>query len=91
MVRMLFQRYLDTRSITRMVDELAAEGVRTKLRTHVTGQTIGGVPFTRGSLSQLLQNPLYMGKVRHKRELFEGEFRGTVLPKQPHIEMPVIS
>lgn len=81
-VRMLFQRYVDTKSITRMVDELAAEGIRTKLRTLVTGRTTGGVPFTRGSLSQLLQNPLYMGKVRHRRELFNGQHEAIIAEDQ---------
>jgi site-specific DNA recombinase len=81
-VRMLFQRYVGTKSITRMVDGLAAEGIRTKLRTLVTGRTTGGVPFTRGSLSQLLQNPLYMGKVRHRRELFDGEHDAIIAEDQ---------
>lgn len=81
-IRMLFQRYVDTKSITRLVDELAAEGIRTKPRTLVTGRTTGGVPFTRGSLSQLLQNPLYMGKVRHRRELFDGEHDAIISEDQ---------
>jgi DNA invertase Pin-like site-specific DNA recombinase len=72
-VRMLFERYVELRSVSRLVDELAARNIRTKVRQHGNGQIVGGVLFRRGSLSQLLQNPLYMGKVRHRDSLYEGE------------------
>jgi DNA invertase Pin-like site-specific DNA recombinase len=77
-VRALFQRYADLRSVTQLVDRLAREGIRTKVRQHATGRTVGGVPFSRGSLSQLLQNPIYLGKVRHRGELYDGEHDGLV-------------
>ena len=77
-VRMLFDRYIVVRSIARLVDELAEAGVRTKVRHHANGRTVGGVPFTRGSLSQLLQNPIYQGKVHHRGDLHEGEHEGLV-------------
>ena len=34
--------------------------------------------FSRGSLAQLLQNPLYIGKVSHRGELFDGEHEPVV-------------
>jgi len=77
-VQMLFERYVATRSITRLVDELAEVGVRTKLRHYANGRAVGGVPFTRGSLSQLLHNPIYLGKVRHRGELHEGQHSALI-------------
>jgi site-specific DNA recombinase len=77
-VRSLYRRYAELRSITQLVDQLAREGVRTKVRRHATGRTVGGVPFSRGSLSQLLQNPVYVGKVRHRDELYDGEHEALV-------------
>lgn len=72
-VRQLFARYSELRSITRLVDELTKERVRTKVRHYANGRSVGGVPFSRGALSQLLQNPIYLGKVRHRDELHDGE------------------
>ena len=88
-VRMLFDRYIGTRSIARMVDKLVDEGVRTKARTHGTGRVVGGVPFRRGSLAQLLQNPLYMGKVRYRTELYDGEHE-AIIPEQQWHEVQAI-
>ncbi len=39
----------------------AADGTRT-----------GGLPFHRGHLHCLLTNPLYAGRIRHQRRVYEG-------------------
>src|SRR3954452_11466833 len=44
------------------------------------GRCVGGVHFSKGSLAQLLQNPLFMGKVRHGRDLYDGEHEGIIDP-----------
>jgi DNA invertase Pin-like site-specific DNA recombinase len=72
-VRLIFRRYLELGSVGILADELAAAGVRTKVRWYTNGRSVGGVAFTRGSLAQLLQNPLFAGKVSHRGELFDGE------------------
>ena len=36
-------------------------------------RTIGGIPFTRGSLAAFLRNRFYIGEVRYKGEVFPGE------------------
>lgn len=77
-VRSLFRRYIELRSVTRLVEELAQQKVRTKVRQYNNGRTTGGVHFQRGSLSQLLQNPIYIGKVSYRGELYEGEHDGII-------------
>ncbi len=77
-VRSIFRRYSELRSVTRLVDELAQQNVRSKVRQYSNGRTAGGVHFQRGSLSQLLQNPIYIGKVRHSGELYNGEHEGII-------------
>ncbi|WP_422344690.1 recombinase family protein [Parasphingorhabdus sp.] len=71
-VRHLFQRYTELRSLRLLVDELAEQGYRTKKRTYKDGRTIGGIAFRTGSLAQLLQNPIYTGKVRHNENTYDG-------------------
>jgi DNA invertase Pin-like site-specific DNA recombinase len=50
-VRHIFRRYLDLGSLNRLLADLRRTGVKTKLRPLSNGRTIGGIPFTRGSLS----------------------------------------
>jgi site-specific DNA recombinase len=77
-VRMIFRRYLALRSIGQLVDELADQNVRTKPRTLKDGRITGGVLFHQGPLAALLKNPLYIGKVRHGGELYEGEHEAII-------------
>jgi DNA invertase Pin-like site-specific DNA recombinase len=77
-VRLIFGRYLEIRSVGALADELATAGIRTKIRSYKNGRSVGGVSFTRGSLAQLLQNPIFIGKVRHQDELFEGQHSGII-------------
>ncbi|MEO8453600.1 MAG: recombinase family protein [Sphingomicrobium sp.] len=77
-VRLIFRRYLERGSVAALADELAEAGVGTKLRPYSNGQCAGGVCFSKGSLAQLLQNPLFIGKVSHRGELFDGEHEPLV-------------
>jgi len=74
----LFQRYTELQSVPQLVEELAAEGYRTKIRPYKDGRQIGGVAFRTGALSQLLKNPIYTGKVRHKDKIYDGEHEAIV-------------
>jgi len=77
-VRHMFTRYSQLRSVPQLVEELAASGVRTKMRPYKDGRTRGGVAFRTGALSQLLKNSIYIGKVRHKEAIYDGEHKAIV-------------
>ena len=77
-VRMIFRRYLELRSIGRLADDLAANGVLTKKRVFRDGKTVGGIPFTTGPLAALLKNPLYVGKVRQNGDFYDGEHEAII-------------
>jgi site-specific DNA recombinase len=77
-VRHLFQRYTELQSVPQLVDELADQGYRTKIRPYKDGRQIGGVAFRTGALSQLLKNPIYTGKVRHKDKIYDGEHEAII-------------
>src|SRR5213076_3495286 len=55
-----------------MVD-LRKRGIVTKVRALKTGETVGGIPFTRGPLAHLLRNRFYIGDVPFKGEILRGE------------------
>ena len=53
--------------------DLRERGIVTKMRTLKSGQTVGGIPFTRGPLAYLLRNRFYIGEVVFKGEILPGE------------------
>ncbi len=57
----------------RLLAELKAEGVVTKVQKRTSIGHRGGIPFARGSMFHLLKNPVYRGKIVHKGNVYEGE------------------
>jgi site-specific DNA recombinase len=81
-VRHIFRRYLDLGSLNLLLTDLRQTGIKTKLRPLSNGRTIGGIPFTRGSLAAFLRNRFYVGEVRYKGEVFPGE-QTAILDRAP--------
>jgi site-specific DNA recombinase len=73
----IFETYLNQPSVRALKAMLDREGVRTKVQQGKGGQR-GGVPFSRGALYWLLSNPIYIGKLRHKDKLHDGQHDGIV-------------
>jgi site-specific DNA recombinase len=72
-VRTIFRRYLELGSLAALLGELRRQGIVTKLRTLKSGNTVGGIAFTRGGLAYLLRNRFYLGEVAFKGEVLPGE------------------
>ena len=72
-VRTIFRRYLELGSLNRLMTDLRARGMVTKLRSLKSGRTIGAIPFTCGPLAHLLRNRFYIGEVAFKGEILAGE------------------
>ena len=72
-VRTIFRSYVKLGSLNLLMADLRKRNIVTKVRTLKTGQTVGGIPFTRGSLAHLLRNRFYVGEVEFKGEVFKGE------------------
>lgn len=72
-VRYIFNRYIELKSVPKMVDDLAAKDFRTRKRVMSSGRFLGGVHIGTGALTLMLQNPIYVGKIRHRKELYDGE------------------
>lgn len=80
-VREVFDLYLSLGSLMPLVDELANRGWTNKEWTTKRGGRKGGHAFDKGSLYALLTNPLYIGKIKHKTDLFDGEHEPIVAPE----------
>ena len=71
-VRHIFTRYVALGSGRELIEELRADGYRTKLREHGE-RIVGGISFERGVLFHILGNPIYIGKIVHKGVEHHGE------------------
>jgi DNA invertase Pin-like site-specific DNA recombinase len=81
-VRMIFRRYLELGSIRRLKEDLDRREIRSKVRVASNGSRSGGASFSRGALYALLQNPIYVGEIRHKRASHPGEHEAII--DRPH-------
>ena len=79
-VRHIFERYRAQGSLVDAAEALAEDGIVGKRRTMASGKVVGGQPLHRGGLAHLLRNPLYIGKVRHRSAVFDGEHERIVAP-----------
>lgn len=71
-VRSIFARYIEVRSIGKLVELLRDEGVTNKKWTGRNGQELGGKPFCKSTLHQLLSSVLVIGKVPHHKNVHDG-------------------
>ncbi|MDT0507008.1 recombinase family protein [Novosphingobium sp. MMS21-SN21R] len=78
LVRHIYTRYLDLRSVVELAEELNRQGHRTKVQQRASGPHRGGCEFRRGTLYHLLSNRIYRGQVVHKGEHFAGEHPAIV-------------
>ncbi|MEP0847343.1 MAG: recombinase family protein [Phycisphaerae bacterium] len=77
-VRAIFELYLDHERIAPVLKELDRRAWRTKQWTTRKGTAVGGKPFDKVTLFRLLTNPAYLGKVRHRADLYDGEHDAIV-------------
>ncbi|MCH2459291.1 MAG: recombinase family protein, partial [Henriciella sp.] len=71
-VQTLFKTYINVGSVRKLKDYADTEDLRTKQHVSASGRVTGGKPFTRGHLYQLLSNPLYRGKIKHRDQVYDG-------------------
>ena len=71
-VRSLYRRYLEAGSVVRLKQQLDAESFRLPIRIDGGGRSTGGGPFSRGHIYKILSNPIYVGRIAHKGQTYDG-------------------
>ena len=71
-VRSLFRLYLEVRSVVSLKQQLDAEEVRIPIRIDGAGRSTGGGMFSRGHIYKILSNPIYVGRIAHKSQIYRG-------------------
>ena len=74
----LYRKHGTLRQVKADADRLR---LRTKQRFAADGTRTGGLPFRRGHLHCLLTNPLYAGRIRHQRRVYEGQHPSIIAPE----------
>ena len=71
-VRKIYLRYLELNCVRRLKADLERVGWLTPRRNSRRVGAGGGRPFSRGHLYRILSNPVYVGQIAHKGEVFAG-------------------
>ena len=77
-VRLLFQLYLKTGSVRELAHRASELGILTKRRLSKSRAETGGGAFSRGHLYCLLANPIYIGKIAHRKMTYPGRHQAIV-------------
>src|SRR5947207_10073948 len=77
-VRRLFALYRELGCVRRVKEEADRLGLATKRSTTASGSERGGGPFSRGHIYRLLLNPIYIGQIAHKGQLYPGQHRALI-------------
>ena len=77
-MRQIFDLYLQHGSLLPVVQELTRRDWRNKKRTTKKGKLIGDKPFDKCTLYNHLTNPIYIGKITHKGDVYEGEHEAII-------------
>jgi len=77
-VRLIFKLYIELKTVRRVKEELDRRSIVSKQWVSRGSVRHGGLPFGRGALYHLLANPVYVGKIRHKKVTYPGEHEAIV-------------
>ena len=77
-VRKVFSTYVELGNVRLVQETFILEDLRTPIRVTRTGKTYGGGHLSRGQIYTILKNPVYIGRIAHKGETFEGQHEATI-------------
>lgn len=77
-VQALFDLYVELGCLNAVMRKAAELGLRSKLHYFKSGRVQGGNPFSRGQIYALLRNPIFIGKIKHKTQIFDGQHKAII-------------
>jgi len=76
--RAIYQLYNDLGCLNAVMRKATELGLRSKRHHFKSGRTQGGNPFSRGQIYHLLRNTIYIGKIRHKANIWDGQHEAII-------------
>ena len=77
-VNYIFKSYIELKSIGDLKQKLNEENFKTTIWISASGSQYGGRKFTKSILGRLLRNKVYIGKVEHNGNVYEGEHEAII-------------
>lgn len=77
-IRKLFVLYLQYKNVRRVKREADRLELNTRIRMNKSGKITGGKSFYRGHIYAILNNPLYIGRIQHKDNIYKGNHEAIV-------------
>jgi len=74
----IFDRYLALGCVAKLKRELESHDIKSPERISTRGKKLGGKYYSRGALYNILGNPIYIGKIRHKDKIYDGLHDGII-------------
>lgn len=76
-----FETYLESGGLIDAITKLNGQGFKTKAYASIKGRILVARPWVAKQLHRVLTQPIYIGMVRHKEELFQGE-HDAIVPQE---------
>ena len=77
-VAAIFHLYVQLGCLNAVMRKTIEMGLRSKQHHFKSGRTQGGNSFSRGQIYALLRNPIYIGKIRHKANVWDGQHEAII-------------
>ncbi len=77
-VRHLFGLYDELGCLRKVEERATAEDLRSKRAVRSDGSIKGDYLLSRGQIYYLLRNPVYLGKIRHKNKIWDGQHTAII-------------
>lgn len=81
LARHIFNRYMVLGSVYQLTEELKTQGIKSPVRISEKGWQHGGAEFSRGAVHTILTNPIYVGKIKHKGAVYDGQHE-AIIPQE---------
>lgn len=77
-VRTIFDLYLEHGTVRAVKAAADRAELKTKCREAENGNISGGIAMSRGYIYKLLSNPVYVGRIAHKGEVYDGQHAAII-------------
>ncbi|WP_136439371.1 recombinase family protein [Pacificoceanicola onchidii] len=79
-IRTLYDLYLKLGTLRDVKERAEDLDLRSRRRERADGRISGGTHFDRGHLQHILSNPVYAGRIRHKKQVYDGQHPAIIDP-----------
>jgi site-specific DNA recombinase len=79
-IRLIYTLYEQKGSVSAVRQEMDDRKLRTRSHLNKAGDKIGNNPFSRGHVYHILTNPIYAGRIRHGKLVYDGRHEALIEP-----------